>query len=295
MLDDMTGPSPAPPDLNTLAAQLLDRCLEWLDDALAGDDVDTAVHDVRRTCKQLRALLRLVQVHDPELFKVENAATRDAAARLSDLRDAAVNLHSLTTLEQHDAGGSEPRPGASAGHLADHDRLRAGAAPSLRACREALAAQRRRCTTWDLPRWDDRDDVDAVVAAWTATYRAARRAGRQARKNSTTARLHEWRKRTKDHRLQLEFLAELNPEFGKRADDLHQLTDLLGDDHDLAVLAGTLQADQQTGRIASIDRRRRTLQKRARKLGKDLFAAPDDDMAQWLRGGIAQTGIMPGG
>lgn len=290
---------PTPPDLHTLAVQSLDTCLGWLDDALDGDDVDTAVHEVRRTCKQVRALLRLVRTHDPDLFRAENRATRDAAALLSDLRDATVSAHALSTLERPDTeasappatGGTDLQPADEARRLADRhtDLLRTEAMDALRACRDALTVQRQRSATWDMPHWDDPGEVDAIVAGWTATYRAARRAGKRARKKLTAATLHEWRKRTKDHRLQIEFLADLDPTLAERAADLHRLTDLLGDDHDLAMLASTLQQEGQTRTVATIAERRHRVQSRARKAGKALFTATDDEMGHWLRDAITRT------
>ena len=52
---------------------------------------------------------------------------------------------------------------------------------------------------------------------------------------------HEWRKRSKDFRYQLDFLSPLWPGvLAAVADDLHRLTDLLGRANDLELLTHTL-------------------------------------------------------
>ncbi|HKN40971.1 MAG TPA: CHAD domain-containing protein [Acidimicrobiia bacterium] len=65
----------------------------------AGLDPDEAAHDARKRAKKLRALLRLVR---PELgddvYRRENRALRDAARRLSPVRDAWVLVETLDGL-----------------------------------------------------------------------------------------------------------------------------------------------------------------------------------------------------
>jgi predicted nucleic acid-binding Zn ribbon protein len=62
------------------------------------------------------------------------------------------------------------------------------------------------------------------------------------------------------------------------AQDAHRLSDLLGDDHDLAVLRAQVllshaiaQEDARQALIAAIDRRRSSLQRRAFKLGAQIY------------------------
>src|SRR5262245_66313651 len=91
--------------------------------------------------------------------------------------------------------------------------------------------------------------------------------------------LHEWRMRTKDLRYELEMLETVWPEMLRPlAEQAHQLTNLLGEDHDLAVLRGVVQ-EQADGEpstddellFALIDERRATLQKQAAALGDKLY------------------------
>ena len=61
------------------------------------DDADAAVHDIRKHCKKLRGLFRLVRPGFPD-YAEENAAVRDAARMTSSLRDAGVLLKTFDAL-----------------------------------------------------------------------------------------------------------------------------------------------------------------------------------------------------
>ena len=66
---------------------------------------------------------------------------------------------------------------------------------------------------------------------------AGRRALRAARRRPTAENLHEWRKRAKDHWYNLSVLRDVwPPVMEPLADAAHQLSERLGEDHDLEVL-----------------------------------------------------------
>jgi CHAD domain-containing protein len=103
---------------------------------------------------------------------------------------------------------------------------------------------------------------------------------RAAADDPSTARLHEWRKRTKDLWHAEQLLRPADPKRMKKlAKRTHDLSDLLGDDHDLAVLEtyvrehpGALPApDDREALLAVIERRREKLQRRAFALGAKLY------------------------
>jgi CHAD domain-containing protein len=96
----------------------------------------------------------------------------------------------------------------------------------------------------------------------------------------TSEAFHEWRKRVKYHRYHVRMLRDAWPAIlDPWREQLHQLSDLLGEDHDLAVLGGTLErygafdeAVDRSAISALIDRRRTELQARAHPLGERLLA-----------------------
>ncbi|HZD88798.1 MAG TPA: CHAD domain-containing protein, partial [Pseudolabrys sp.] len=70
-----------------IAIEQLDKAIDEIDDGDLSRGV--RVHQVRKRCKKLRALIRLIR---PTLadFAAENAALRDAGHALAFARDAAV-------------------------------------------------------------------------------------------------------------------------------------------------------------------------------------------------------------
>jgi CHAD domain-containing protein len=140
---------------------------------------------------------------------------------------------------------------------------------------EELRAVRLRTADWRLKRggWK------AVKPGLKREYRRGRKAFRQAQADPTTERLHEWRKRAKDHWYHLRLLQSIAPRTIKgQAKDAHLLSDLLGDDHDLALLRDQLRdpgpafAVDIEPVLALLGHRRAQLQRQAMLLGDRLYA-----------------------
>jgi CHAD domain-containing protein len=96
----------------------------------------------------------------------------------------------------------------------------------------------------------------------------------------TDEHLHEWRKRTKELWHALQILRPAAPKrMQARAKQAHRLSDLLGDDHDLAVLREHVATTAcpaedeatRTALLSLIDRRRASLQREALKLGARVY------------------------
>jgi CHAD domain-containing protein len=239
-----------------------------------GDDLDGVVYDVRKRCKRVRALLRLVHADiGEETYRRENRALRDAARALSAVRDARV------LIELHDelveAGGISPT-GFKATLVEHHDHLRSEvlAGDVLPEVRASLAAVLARIETWPI-----RTVEWATLGAGVErVYRRGRKAMAAAYDDPTIERFHEWRKRAKYLRHQLTLLQDLWPEvMGANVDSAQALTAALGDAHDLAVLCRALtDAGVEDGRerdlLELIDSRRHLYRARARPLGLRLYA-----------------------
>lgn len=251
------------------------------------DDPDrhNAVHQVRKRGKEVRALLRLVRASAPELYERENAAFRDATRRVAADRDAAVGLATYDALRERFtdarvfADGTDPVRGP----LVERREAVLGEdlERRLEAVRTDLAAALERIETWEIE-----GDGFAVVAGGLAkTYERARNRMDEAYTQRSSELFHDWRKRVKYHRYQVGLLLDIWPEMmTTRRDQLHELSDLLGDDHDLAVLHDDLVAeperyggDEAVATVcALLDRRRAELQAHARPLGQRCFAEPTE-------------------
>ncbi|HEX6986469.1 MAG TPA: CHAD domain-containing protein, partial [Planctomycetaceae bacterium] len=170
------------------------------------------------------------------------------------------------------------RLGASAGDGCESGRLEVFAGEM----RDLLA----RIESWRI----DAHGFDAVRDGLAETYRRARRAMRHARKTGDDADRHEWRKQAKYHWYHVRLLRNVwKPEMDARRGELDRLSDLLGDDHDLAVLRETaaglpgLRAGDLGPLLSLVDRRRSALQAAAYPLGERLFAEKPSAFAKRMR------------
>jgi CHAD domain-containing protein len=102
------------------------------------------------------------------------------------------------------------------------------------------------------------------------TYARGREAFARADRKPTATNLHEWRKRVKDLWYQERLLQGSWPNVMKaQAKEAKKLSKLLGEDHDLAVLAEHVDDPQL---LELIEQRRAELLERSRDLGRRIYA-----------------------
>jgi CHAD domain-containing protein len=250
---------PVPEGVERIARGRIDHALEALEEA--GEE---GVHEARKDMKKLRALLRLVrgEIGD-EVFRREADTFRDAAGELSGVRDADVMLATLADLEKRYEADVGPVRQAVEAH-----RLRTtggGRQKAAEAATEILVEARERVDDWPL----EHDGFEVFEDGLRRTYKRGRRDWRAALADPSTENLHEWRKRVKDLWYHCSILEETwKPVMRALADEAHELSDRLGDDHDLAVLLD-FGADSLEPHIAT---RRRELQEEAFGYGARLYA-----------------------
>jgi CHAD domain-containing protein len=126
----------------------------------------------------------------------------------------------------------------------------------------------------------DQDGWTAMASGLRRVYKEGYRACTLAQENPSVGNLHEWRKQATYLWRQLQLLEMARTKHEKNlSDQVHKLSQVLGDDHDLAVLRQTLAADPLSfggrrdlkGLIALIDRQRRKLERQAFALGGKLY------------------------
>jgi CHAD domain-containing protein len=242
-----------------LGSERVEKALAGLRDARDGTR-DEAVHSARKRLKETRAVLRLVGGGlDRKTRKRDDALLRDAGRSLSSARDAWVLVETLDKLN----GGQAATP-LRQRLLARHKEAAGGETPveAYKALEEALDRTRG---------WAPEGDVEVLAEGLQHTYAAGREAFAAAKEAPTDGHLHDWRKRVKDlwYAVQLVEPAWPGP-FGALAGELHALSDLLGDDHDLAVFAEQVQP---AGALAdTLARRRDELRAEALQLGARIYA-----------------------
>jgi CHAD domain-containing protein len=273
-------------------------------------ELGEAVHDARKNLKRLRAGLRLTRdALGEEAYDRENTTFRMAGRRLSGARDARVLVAALDALTERFA---DELPDAVAAQLRarlaeEHEQAEAALhedEAAISRTRDELAEARTRTAGWTL----DEDGFDALGPGLRRIYGRGRKRIRAAQRDPTDEHLHEARKRAKDlwHATQL-----VRPAAPKRLKKLsrrtHRLADLLGDDHDLAVLRDYIVrhpqhfADEQSQAtlLTVLDRRRRALQRRAFKLGKQVYEQSPKRFAKrvergWRKRAVARPAPVAG-
>jgi CHAD domain-containing protein len=259
---------PLPEAIARVARGRIDDAIDELGGGTDSSPED-AVHNARKDLKKLRALLRLTRSElGKAVYQRENASFRDAAAALSGVRDADVMLATLEKLELEEAVSGPLRQSLEA------HRLRTGGGGREQAAAEAvemLSEARARIVDWPL----EDDSFSVIEPGLRRMYRSGRREWRAMRKEPTVEGLHEWRKRTKEFWYDHELLRTLwEPVMKAVGNEAHDLSDLLGDDHDLAVLLEWARehADPAPELVEAVDARRRDLQEQAIELGARLYA-----------------------
>ncbi len=265
---------PGAEGIKRVLAGQLDGAIELLSEDGAAGSAE-AIHDARKALKRGRAALRLSrQLLGRSRYRQANHSLRDAGRTLSDLRDAQVLLETLDGLTTTNGFGplrealiARVEPGGD------------GAQPRGDAARAALPAleeARCRVESWAL---DGAGPPARLGEGFERIYRRGRRALRVARRDPSVENLHELRKRSKDLWHSAQLLRELSP---TRADVVarraHRLSDLLGEDHDLAILhehahseTALLEPSEQELLERLIKRRRKQLRRQALSCAARLY------------------------
>jgi CHAD domain-containing protein len=232
--------------------------------------------------KKARATLRLVRgALGASTYKKENAALRDAARPLGEVRDGQVLLDTLSSLVKHYGA---PASGLSLGKFERVlSRRRKEARESilqrpgpLKKARKTLQAVHSRSQQWHV----GRHGWSVLGPGLKRTYSQGRRAFAQAQTRRSNECLHEWRKQIQYFWHQLQIFEPLGPGLlAGLVEETHQLADVLGNDHDLAVLRERVVAAREVfpnaathrALIVLIERCRTELQRKALRLGRHLY------------------------
>jgi CHAD domain-containing protein len=272
----------------------LDKAVDGLRNGHAEDET---IHDARKRFKKVRAVLRLVrdalEDHD---YRRENIAFRDAARPLTELRDSKVLVDALAGLKDFSArstarASSDQRAGKTStltsAQLAALDKGLQAHQRSVRkrvltngkaltAVARAIEQARDRVRDWSFTG----NGWSGLAGGLKRVYKRGSRAFVAAAADPSVANLHEWRKLAKYLWHQIQIVERACPdELGKLANEFHELSQLLGDDHDLAVLGQTVATRPKAfggDRVLRalrrvIDQRRTELQGQAFAVGSRLY------------------------
>jgi CHAD domain-containing protein len=284
-----------PEGIRRIACERIEKALAILNGNSRKIVTDKAVHEARKQFKQVRGALRMVRKElGNREFDRENATFRDAGRPLSEVRDAKVMVDTLDALAKHYKGKLTAAP---------FKKLRAALESRRRDVRKRVLSENHtarsivgelRKSSRRVPKWSlSRDGWKALEPGLRQTYRKGRSAMNAAVDDASDEAYHEWRKRTKDLRYNIELLARAWPEaMEPMAESAHHLTNLLGEDHDLAVLQGLVDnelkdlpaANERELLTPLISQRRVDLKKKSRELGEKLYAESDEEFVDRIHG-----------
>lgn len=259
-----------------IGAEQIERARRQL---AASADPATEIHEARKCIKRIRALLRLGREGLGEaVFRAENAHFRSIASCLASQRDDHVLLQTIVKLAAEDGERAGPalarlkeavlarRPEA----VADPDAGR----------RDADAALARALRRFRRLRIQP-DSFATLELGLVRNYRKSLRCRDAAYAANTDDAFHEWRKCVQTHWRHMTLLSRAWPAlFDAHIAAVRELSQILGDDHDLALLKarlaalapGALSAEETRDIEELIQARQRALRRAAKPRGAMIFA-----------------------
>jgi len=268
-----------------VACTQIDRAIGELTSAR---DPHRSVHEARKCMKRVRALLHLIRPAIGEkTFKKEDKRIRDMGRRLSGPRDCQAIIETVAKLEN----GSGPAWDISA----------------TQTLKAKLYSERRKAER-ELYRHTIEEAVSELVETrehyrhmklkggrgrigdgLQRCYRRARHDFMRAYEQKRAEDFHEWRKSAQRHWRQMQLLCRAWPEaMEARISAARELSRLLGDDHDLAVLTERVTAQKKSlgedwdtdAFLSACTTRQDELRHSARDLGKFLFVERPSNFRQ---------------
>ncbi len=271
--------------VRNVACTQIDRAIGELSSAR---DPHRSIHEARKCMKRVRALLHLIRPAIGEkVFNKEDRRLRDMGRRLSGPRDCQAIIDAVAKLEK----GSGPAWDTSATQALKaklySERRRAERELYKSTLEQAvadLAATREHYRHLKLKGGSGR-----IADGLQRCYRSARDDFKRTYKQERPEDFHEWRKSAQRHWRQMQLLKRAWPEaMDARIAAAGELSRLLGDDHDLAVLMDRVAGQKQslgTGWdmdtfLAACTTRQDELRHSARDLGKFLFVERPSNFRQ---------------
>jgi len=308
---------PLGPGLKRLGVDAIDEAISSF---YEGEEMfREAVHITRKSTKRIRAMLRLVRFEVGEqVYQDENRWMRDTARLLSEVRSSSVMVQGVTDIrEMYEpllAEGTFDEVLERTTVYRDRTEERVMEDPEIvPRIVSNLERARGRYESW--PTDPDaksvygigiRHDYRAIGPGLEATHARGRHQMVAAYKAPSPASFHRWRKRVKYLRHQMEILTSLWPEvLIGMAVTLDRISELLGQDHDLAELLQALAGRpdlcpnplERSLMSALAEQRRSDLQTACRILGRRIYAETPSAFterlgAYWESMELARTTVL---
>lgn len=228
-------------DFSTGIVRLIDEEIARACNMLNGtppSDRHETIHELRKIFKELRAIFRLIRDEiGEEEFSKENAFYRDLGRRISEIRDLTAVMETMEQLQLQygDSLSHNIFKTAIEYQLKQRQKLEdeyiKNDIPGY--LKSELLNKQKEHRTWYL----SVKAFDQIAPSLKRVYKRGQQSLKIAMASQATEDLHEWRKRVKYLRYQIDTLSRIWPGImGSLEDELHDLSDLLGFDHDISII-----------------------------------------------------------
>jgi len=251
--------------------------------------LEEPIHEVRKSVKRLRAVLRLMRPVLGSAYREENAALQEVGRTLSPVRDAHALIETFDELtEKYRKEVGDHHKSRLRQTLLAHRQERENGFDRDQQIPQLVEKLRQICLraeSWPYGKVDIRLLADGVAT----TLERGSKSYQHAYAASLPENFHDWRKRAKDLRYQLTLLEKLWPEvFAGFLDAAKKLEELLGMDHNLVMLRDTIlkradvvDSDEEIRvLLLLIDTYQRELRIKAEGLGNRIY---NEKPKQWIR------------
>ena len=245
---------------------------------LAADPVlPLGIHGTRKVLKRLRALLMCAApAIDAKTFRKRIAALRDLSQLLAPQRDAVISVQTVQNLEVH---FGKDRAAVFSGLRAHLDSTAAKMAGSLdpqlaEQVQRQLVVEGKKLAAIRLKG----KGFEPIAKGIETSYRKGRRAFENAYQKPSDKKFHDLRKAVQSHWRHMNLISNAWPGvFEARVSEARDLSDILGDDHDIFVMqkhASSLSGAEQAeiSRLCTV--RQTELRNAVQFRAARLFAEP---------------------
>jgi CHAD domain-containing protein len=275
---------PIASEASRIGVEQIDMAVKRL---VSRQDLDAGIHDARRCLKRLRALLRIIRPALSDIdYRKQSRNLAEIGRRLAPERDRIVMLATLSKIERK--FGSLPKGVPERVGAALADQVRSSIRGAKVQNRKELFAGLRHSGEFFERLKRKRIAPDHLSEGIERSYRRARQAQRHSFREPSDEAFHSWRKAVQQHWRHMQLMSRAWPEVLRgRASEARELSRLLGEDHDLAVLAAF--TEKLAASEVPVDAGRRIivccrawqaeLRDLAKPRGARLFAEPARDLS----------------
>lgn len=220
------------------------ECLFILETTRSRKQPDERIHDIRKALKKIRGLLRVVW-EDFQEYGQENIFFRDVGRSMSKIRDYQAVQDTLIRLYSTKDQPASKRSCRTVAKKLNRSRSAIEKQILKRekifdVIHQQIQDKLTEMETWTL----GQTSLESFVSGIKKVYKKGYHLRKVAEATGKAEDYHEWRKQAKYLRYQLEFLNPLWPNLMTFWEgEMHQLTDYIGEEHDLVVLQQLIETE----------------------------------------------------